>query len=63
MNKQKIISFRVTGNENQLLEILSKREGLSPSEMVRQCLREAAASRHLLPVGLISLERMRGENG
>jgi metal-responsive CopG/Arc/MetJ family transcriptional regulator len=52
------ILLRVTRNELDAMEILSKREGVQKrSELFRLILREALASRGLLPVGLIQLEK------
>jgi hypothetical protein len=58
MNKERIISFRATGNEQKVIEILAAHEARTPSEMIRECIREAAEKRGLLPAGLIELERL-----
>ena len=56
MGRKKIVSFRATRNEQRVIDILSERENRSPSEMIRECIREAAINRGLMPAGLIDLE-------
>lgn len=63
MRKAKMVGFRVSFEEYELLLIMAKRERRVTSEMLREIIREAAATRGLLPAGLVRFERLRGENG
>jgi hypothetical protein len=45
--REKYIHFRVTRNEKQALEVLATHEGRSPSEMMREILRDAVSKRGL----------------
>jgi predicted transcriptional regulator len=62
MNRHKIISFRANENEVRILDILAKRENRTASEMLRECVREAAEKRNLLPPGLVQFENFEGKN-
>jgi len=55
MTRGKLIAFRATEKERQTLEVLAARENRSLSEMLRECLREAAIKRGLYAVGLVQL--------
>jgi hypothetical protein len=53
--RREFIHFRVTPKEKQALEVMATYEGRSPSEMMRELLREGVNNRGLKAIGLIDL--------
>lgn len=53
--KTKLIGFKATPKERAILDVLCQRENRTISEMLRECVREAAASRGLYSVGMVEL--------
>ena len=49
------VRVRVSSNERRILEIMARREGRNWSEMLRQCIREAAEQRGMPAVGLVNV--------
>lgn len=56
--KSKLIGFRVSPEEYELLRIMAKRERLVISELLREIIRKAAKSQNIFPAGLVSLENI-----
>lgn len=50
--KQRQIRVRLSPNEHQALDIMARRDGRTWSDMLRECIREAAARRGLNSIGL-----------
>ena len=63
ITKSRVVAFRMTPEEFEMLRIMGKREKRKHSEMMRELIREAAFAREMLPAGLVRLEKMRGEFG
>lgn len=57
--RQLIKTFRLTHSEFDLLNLIARREGRSQSETLRECIREAAQHRGMLPAGLVFFEKDR----
>lgn len=58
MNEKRhfIKTFRMTPSEHALLDLVASFEGRNQSEALRECVREAAKSRGILPAGLVKFE-------
>jgi len=56
--KTKQVGFRASPEEYEIIHILAARERRTPSEMLRETVREAAEKRGFLPAGLIELEKI-----
>lgn len=52
--KGKLIAFRLTNNEQLLLNLMAAEEGRNISEQLRELIREGAGKRGLPAAGLIS---------
>ncbi len=61
--KTKQVGFRASPEEYEIIHILATRERRTPSEMLRETVREAAARRGFLPAGLIELEKLGVNDG
>jgi len=49
------VRVRMSKNERDVLDILARREGRNWSEMLRQCIREAAERRGMPAIGLVEV--------
>lgn len=50
MNRNLLLQFKVNDTEKKAVELMTRTEGRKVSEMLRECVREAAERRGLWPI-------------
>lgn len=63
MQNRSVISFRANEDETIALQLMAEQESRKLSEMVRECIREAATRRGIVPICLANNLTIHFKNG